>query len=132
MLDIAMMRNVIIAFFGVLTGSLIFSMGTPIEVYNVAAAAVSASLILAGGNALNDYFDFEIDKVNKPKRPIPSGRITRSDAFMLSMVFFLLGLAFAKSINRFCLGISILNTLILVIYARWGKKMIFISNITVA
>ena len=70
--------------------------------------------------------------MNKPNRPIPSGRISRSDAFYLSVVFFALGLAFSKSINRFCLGMGILNTMVLIIYARWGKKMLILSNVIVS
>lgn len=30
----------------------------------------------AAGNVINDYFDYNIDLVNKPERPIPSGRIS--------------------------------------------------------
>jgi len=130
--DIARLRNVLIAFFGVLTGALLFSMDSPLPPFEVLGAAISAALILAGGNALNDYFDFEIDKLNKPKRPIPSGRITRPDAFILAMTFFLIGLGLAKSINRFCLGIAIINTIVLIVYGRWGKKMLVVSNLVVA
>jgi len=38
----------------------------------VVLACVSGSLIMAGGNVINDYFDVEIDRVNKPFRPLPS------------------------------------------------------------
>ena len=32
--------------------------------------------ITGAGNAINDYFDLEIDRVNRPRRPIPSGRMS--------------------------------------------------------
>lgn len=41
-----------------------------------------------GGNILNDYMDREVDKINHPERPIPSGEITPSKALMLSAVMF--------------------------------------------
>ena len=37
-----------------------------------------AALLNAGNNALNQIYDLEIDRVNKPKRPLPSGRACRS------------------------------------------------------
>jgi len=35
-----------------------------------------AALLNAGNNALNQIYDLEIDRINKPKRPLPSGRLT--------------------------------------------------------
>ena len=35
-------------------------------------AAFSAAAVTAGGNALNDLWDLEIDRVNHPDRPLPS------------------------------------------------------------
>ena len=55
--------------------------------------ALSAFLISAGGNAINDYFDAEIDAVNKPWRPIPSGIISRETALAASILAFLAGTA---------------------------------------
>ncbi len=38
--------------------------------------AAMAALLNAGNNALNQIYDLDIDRVNKPKRPLPSGRLT--------------------------------------------------------
>ncbi|MDR2644157.1 MAG: UbiA family prenyltransferase [Planctomycetaceae bacterium] len=46
---------------------------------------VSMSSIYLGGMVLNDYFDAETDKIERPERPIPSGRITIRTAFILGM-----------------------------------------------
>lgn len=43
------------------------------------AAAVSVS----AGNTINDYFDRDIDRVNKPGRPIPSGRLSARTVLVL-------------------------------------------------
>ncbi|MBK64008.1 MAG: hypothetical protein CMB47_06255 [Euryarchaeota archaeon] len=42
--------------------------------------ALSVFSFMASWNALNDYFDFEIDKIGKPNRPLPSGEISLKDA----------------------------------------------------
>jgi geranylgeranylglycerol-phosphate geranylgeranyltransferase len=41
---------------------------------------------------VNDYFDFEVDKVNAPERPLPSGAVTKREAITLGIVLSLLGL----------------------------------------
>jgi geranylgeranylglycerol-phosphate geranylgeranyltransferase len=130
--DLIRLRNAVISFLGVYVGAEVFSLHAPVSAYNIVSAAVSAAFILGGGNILNDYFDFEIDKINQPKRPIPSGRISRSDAFMLSFAMFLLGLGVANSINAYCLGLAFANTVFLVLYARYGKSLLLTSNIVVS
>jgi geranylgeranylglycerol-phosphate geranylgeranyltransferase len=49
------------------------------------------------GSALvvNDYFDYEVDKVNAPERPLPSGAVTKSEAAILGIVLSLIGLVSA-------------------------------------
>jgi geranylgeranylglycerol-phosphate geranylgeranyltransferase len=41
---------------------------------------VFTALVAGLGNLVNDYFDTGIDRVNKPRRPIPSGRLSARDA----------------------------------------------------
>ena len=45
---------------------------------------LAASMLLyASGTILNDVFDFEIDRVERPGRPLPSGRVSRRIAAWL-------------------------------------------------
>ena len=44
----------------------------------ILVAAIAASSIAGGGNAINDYFDIKIDKINRPNRPLPSGSVARA------------------------------------------------------
>jgi 4-hydroxybenzoate polyprenyltransferase len=48
--------------------------------------AVMAAVLNAGNNALNQIYDFDIDRVNKPKRPLPSGRLTFGQAWWFTVV----------------------------------------------
>lgn len=50
---------------------------------------------------LNDYFDLEVDRVNTPERPLPSGLISPAEAILLTIVTAAIGLAAA-----FLLGVS--------------------------
>jgi len=51
--------------------------------------------IYAGGIALNDVFDYEIDRVERPNRPLPSGRVSRRFAAFLGWGLLVVGIALA-------------------------------------
>ena len=44
---------------------------------------------------LNDYFDLEVDRINAPGRPLPSGQVSKAEVVALSILTTLLGLASA-------------------------------------
>ncbi len=54
-----------------------------------------AFLFGIAGNAINDYFDYENDKINHPERPLPAGRLRPSHALWFSVIFFGLSLSLA-------------------------------------
>jgi geranylgeranylglycerol-phosphate geranylgeranyltransferase len=125
--DLLRIRNCFIGFFGVVVASA-FVHPHQIMSLPIIMAGVSVFLIMGAGNMINDYFDFEIDRINKSSRPIPSGRITRSDTLMLSIVSFLIGMALAKMINPICFNISFFNSLFLILYGKYSKKILWVSN----
>ncbi len=52
---------------------------------------VASMLLYASGMALNDVFDVEIDRIERPGRPIPSGRVSRARAGGLGALGLLAG-----------------------------------------
>jgi 4-hydroxybenzoate polyprenyltransferase len=57
--------------------------------------SLMAAVLNAGNNALNQIYDLEIDRVNKPKRPLTSGRLSVAQAWGFSAVAYLLALVLA-------------------------------------
>jgi len=100
--------------------------------YKIFYAIISVVLITAGGNAINDYFDFEIDKINKPKRPLPSSRISLKGAYRYSMVMFIIGIIVAFMINLVCAIIAISASILLYFYAKDLKNAGFPGNLAIA
>jgi geranylgeranylglycerol-phosphate geranylgeranyltransferase len=47
----------------------------------------------------NDYFDLEVDRVNHPERPLPSGRITVPELVILTILFTVAGMAAATALG---------------------------------
>ncbi|MEA5037622.1 1,4-dihydroxy-2-naphthoate octaprenyltransferase [bioreactor metagenome] len=89
-------------------------------------------VICAAGNVLNDYFDLEIDKVNRPDRPIPSGAVTPRGALVWAALLFGAGIIAVCFTNVWCLGVAVLNTVLLIIYAAKFKGIPLLGNLSVA
>lgn len=83
---------------------------------------IAVFLISASGNVINDYFDIEIDKIDKPKRPLPSGRISKKQVIVFYLCLSLTGLilSYFISINFFML--SAYNTILVLVYSLRFKK----------
>jgi len=104
---------------------------TSYELVRAALAFAAAVLITGAGNAINDYFDRNIDKVNRPKRPIPSGRVEPSTALATSQAMFVFGILLTVPITVWCVVLAALNTLILASYAAGLKRKGLAGNITI-
>ena len=123
--------NVIITLISVIVAAAICQKGNFPEL-NVLLAAISAALTAASGNIINDIFDIEIDKINRPMRPLPSGKITINEAYVLisTLVFISLFLSFLVSFPVFI--IVIVSHLLLFLYSKYLKRIPLLGNITVA
>ena len=67
---------------------------TTLLVYPITGSVMAAGLN-AGNNALNQIYDLDIDRVNKPKRPLPSGRLSIGEAWGFTIVTYALALVLA-------------------------------------
>src|SRR3954463_15761953 len=54
-----------------------------------------AAVLNAASNALNQIYDLEIDRVNKPKRPLPSGRLSLREAWVFTWIAYAIALMLA-------------------------------------
>ncbi|MDR0767231.1 MAG: geranylgeranylglycerol-phosphate geranylgeranyltransferase [Methanosarcinales archaeon] len=89
-------------------------------------------LATGAGNMLNDYYDIDIDRVNKPTRPLPSGRIGLKEAVYLTFVCFSVALLIAFLINPIAGMIGFINVFILIWYAKTLKRTILLGNLSIA
>lgn len=99
----------------------------------VVAAAISATILAAGGgNAINDYFDRDIDRINAPDRPIPRGAVTPRAALAFSLALFGLAVVLALALPTLALAIAAFNLLALVAYTKLFKGLPGVGNAVVA
>lgn len=81
------------------------------------------SVFCLSGSALtlNDYFDYEVDKINAPKRPLPSGVVSRRDIIALTVVTTPVGLFAAYLLGLPALLVGVVIWLIGFLY-NWRYK----------
>jgi len=120
--------NALMAVIAVIIVAVISGIFSP-DVY---LACVVVFIVTGAGNSINDYFDHKIDAINKPERPIPSGRITLKTAGIYSVFLFILGISIAFIIN-FLLGIiALLSSFLMVYYAYDLKRRCIIGNLSIS
>ena len=133
-LELTRPLNGVIAFISAWLGGMFASQGSVANIIDIRLLLVSIStlVLLSAGNAINDYCDYDIDRINRPKRPLPSGRIRRRDALIFAIVLVAIGIWLGVLINRNATGIAILVCVALVSYAFWLKRTPFIGNLVVS
>ncbi len=118
--------------FAVLVGAAIAGGGhLPSPEYSLAGFIAGFS-ISGAAMALNDYVDIDIDRVNAPRRPLPSGRASPRGALACFALLSLAGVAAASYTGLWTLAVAMAAWLVSVAYNLWGKKTGLPGNAMVA
>jgi geranylgeranylglycerol-phosphate geranylgeranyltransferase len=117
---------------GVLTATGAFVAGIGGQGLAVAAAALATVLAVGAGNAINDYFDRDIDAINQPDRAIPRGAVSARGALAFSIVLFLAAVALALTLPVTAIAIAAVNLVALVTYTELFKGLPGVGNALVA
>lgn len=94
--------------------------------------AISISFAMFGFNILNHICDVEIDKINKPLRPLPSNKISANQASILSLFFYITSILIAYNINSLFLKIIFTYIILGAIYSAPPlrlRRFLFSGNI---
>lgn len=84
-------------------------------------------------NALNDVVDYEIDKINRPMRPLPSGFVKKGTALFISILLFSMGTLACLELSEAAKVIGIVIAMpFMVLYSKYLKGMPLIGNMIVA
>ena len=93
--------------------------------WNALFLVLSSICLYAGGVVLNDVFDIEVDTIERPERPIPSGLILIKSATLFGIFLFVLGVLFAFLSNALSGYLAIALCMVIVLYDALGKKHSF-------
>lgn len=118
----------------------VVSSGRPImeQPWVVAVGVLLAGPLLCGASqVVNDWFDREVDAINEPERPIPSGRVPGDWGFYYAVVWSLLALAVGLALGPVVGAATVLGLILAWAYSApplrlkqngwWGNLAVGIS-----
>ncbi|MCL2607511.1 MAG: geranylgeranylglycerol-phosphate geranylgeranyltransferase [Methanomassiliicoccaceae archaeon] len=126
--------NGLMGILGVVAGALIAS-GLDIADHwmNLVIASAVVVCFIAGGNALNDYVDRDIDVKAHPERPIPSGRMKAEHALYAGILAFTISLLLSFLLQDvLSVMIVVVACVLMLSYELFLKQRGFVGNVTIA
>lgn len=97
--------------------------------WNLLWLSMSTIGLYGGGVAFNDIADAELDAIERPERPIPSGRVSKKGAIAMASLLLLAGIVCAFQVNRLAGIIAIGVAGCALLYDYWGKHQQLIGPI---
>jgi geranylgeranylglycerol-phosphate geranylgeranyltransferase len=131
MLKLIRPLNCIVMSLAVLVGASLTGLGN-LQWINLFFGAITAFTLTGAAMAVNDYYDYNIDKINEPNRPIPSGKVSLKASLVITAVLTLIGLSFAFIISLYCLIFATFAWMFMVTYTTVGKRAGFPGNLLVS
>ena len=97
--------------------------------WNLLWLSLSTIGLYGGGVAFNDIADAELDAVERPERPIPSGRVSKKGAIGMASLLLLAGITSAFQVNLMAGGLAIAVACCALLYDYWGKHQHYFGPI---
>lgn len=104
----------------VLTGQIITLQSFP-SIFVGLMGFLTGFFISGSAIVLNDYFDYEVDKINSPSRPIPSGEVSLFEALILTAILAAAGFLTAGLLGTTALVFAVFIWMVAVMY-NWRYK----------
>jgi len=89
---------------------------------NLVYGFITGFMLTAASMAINDFFDKEIDAINEPSRPIPSGSVQPREALAFGFILTAIGFATAFLTNISCFVLAVIAWAVFFSYTTVGKR----------
>lgn len=99
----------------------LFALGGIPSLRDLLLGFFSYFFISATALILNDHFDIEIDRINAPHRPLPSGMVTPRDVVILSIVTAALGIGLSAMVSVLATAVAVVIWIVGIAY-NWRFK----------
>lgn len=97
---------------------------------DVALLVLATSGLYGGGVVLNDVFDAALDAVERPERPIPSGRASRRGAAAFGAALLAAGVLAAALVNTAAMFVALSVAALVLVYDGWAKHHAALGPLT--
>jgi geranylgeranylglycerol-phosphate geranylgeranyltransferase len=94
-------------------------------------AGTTGALVAAGANAMNDAFDIDIDRINRPNRPLPRGVLTPYDARRMWLIVSFTALGINLFLNSAALLMVVFSIALLYFYSLRLKRTVLTGNLVI-
>jgi 4-hydroxybenzoate polyprenyltransferase len=128
-LELVRVPNLFTAIGDIVAGYLIVSRGAHVDQTGLTLLMLASVCLYAGGVVLNDYFDRDIDAVERPERPIPSGRIRAGLALQFGVGLLGVGCILAAGAGPISLLVAVLLAGCIVLYDSKGKRIEYVGSV---
>jgi len=124
--------NCVMIGFAVLVGFFV-SRPTDLDAVQAVLGFMTGFFFTAYSMTVNDIYDVEVDKVNRPERPIPSGRISQQSSISFSVVVLMAGVASSVlSLKAEAIAIALAYGFLSWLYNKAAKQTGLPGNLIVA
>lgn len=115
--------NCVMVGFAVTVGSALAAPDvSSLSLQNLILGFVTGFMLTAASMAINDYYDRQIDSINEPTRPIPSGLVTPRHALIFASALTAVGFAAALLTNIYSLLVAVFAWIVFTVYTTVGKR----------
>jgi len=83
----------------------------------IAGVILAGPLVCATSQAVNDWYDRDVDAINEPDRPIPSGRLPGRWGFYIAVTGTVLSLLLGAALGPWVLGATVVGLIFAWIYS---------------
>lgn len=107
-------------------GIVLFSLSN-VQITHALLLIISTIGLYGGGVVLNDYFDADLDQIERPERPIPSGKISKLHAFIFGFSLLTIGVISASFVSIMSGQIALYVVFFVLIYDKYAKHNVLMG-----
>lgn len=132
--SVALMRplNASITFCAIVAAGVIAASPGTVPWWRMIIGGFAGMLLGGAGNVFNDIFDIDIDRINRPTRVLPSGRVTETFASVLCVSLSLSGLLLSWTLGTTVLLLATGAAIVMILYSLFLKQIPLVGNGAVA
>ena len=124
--------NIITAWADILLGyaaASALTAGNNLNIATLGALILATTGLYGGGVVFNDVCDAALDAIERPERPIPTGRVSLRGAVILGMALLLVGIIAAATVSNLSAILASIVALTALIYDKYGKHHTFLGPV---